>query len=224
MKNARTSNGTLRFASLVRVSTEKQESKGESLHTQRKANERDVERLGGSIVETYGGQEHATPGWEKKEVDRLIRDAAKGTFNAVLVAYADRWSRDNAKSTAGLEVFKGHGIRFFVGACEYNLFNPEHCLFLGMTAVIGQFQAMSQTKKSFESKIARARQGKPACGKLPFGRTFDPQTGWGIDAAKQKLVEQVARRYLAGESLLDLAGEYHLAVSTLYTVLMDRSG
>src|SRR5262249_17190786 len=65
----------LRFAGLIRVSGEKQEKKGESLATQRASNARDVVDLGGTIVEVYGGQEHATPGWEKKEVDRLIRDA-----------------------------------------------------------------------------------------------------------------------------------------------------
>jgi DNA invertase Pin-like site-specific DNA recombinase len=96
-------NGKLeRFASLVRVSTEKQEQQGESLRTQTKNNDRDVARLGGRIVECYGGQEHATPGWEKGEVDRLIADAARGKFDAVIVTYADRWSRDNAKSKEGL--------------------------------------------------------------------------------------------------------------------------
>jgi site-specific DNA recombinase len=57
----------LRFGALVRVSMEAQEKQGESLNVQRKNNERDVERLGGRIVEWYGGQEHATPGWEMKE-------------------------------------------------------------------------------------------------------------------------------------------------------------
>src|SRR4051812_20470407 len=40
----------LRFAALIRVSTEHQEKQGESLVTQRKYNQRDIERLGGIIV------------------------------------------------------------------------------------------------------------------------------------------------------------------------------
>ena len=59
----------LRFTALVRVSTEKQEQQGESLRLQRKNNTRDVERLGGRVVAWYGGQEHATAGWERKETD-----------------------------------------------------------------------------------------------------------------------------------------------------------
>src|SRR5215831_16189620 len=96
----------LRFGPLIRVSTEQQEKQGESLRTQRANIARDAELLGGSITEWYGGQEHATPGWEKKELDRLIRDAGKGKWDAVIVAYADRWSRDNAKSKEGLAVFR----------------------------------------------------------------------------------------------------------------------
>jgi DNA invertase Pin-like site-specific DNA recombinase len=73
----------LRFAALIRVSTEQQERTGESLRTQAKQNDQDVAFLSGKIVARYGGQEHATPGWEKGEVDRLIADAAKGKFDAV---------------------------------------------------------------------------------------------------------------------------------------------
>ena len=61
----------LRFGALVRVSTEKQEQQGESLRTQRKQNQRDVELLGGHVGEWYGGAEHATEGWERKEIKRL---------------------------------------------------------------------------------------------------------------------------------------------------------
>src|SRR5262245_24872615 len=96
----------LRFASLVRVSTEAQERQGESLRVQTAANERDVARLGGVIVARYGGVEHGSVGFEKKELDRLLSDAARHKFDAVAVAFADRWSRDNAKSKEGLEVLR----------------------------------------------------------------------------------------------------------------------
>src|SRR5688572_4268461 len=104
----------LRFAALVRVSTEKQERHGQSLKTQTEDNQRSVRTICGNIVAWYGGHEHGTPGYEKKEVDRLLHDATRGIFDAVIVAYADRWSRDNLKSKEGLAVFRRHGIRFFV--------------------------------------------------------------------------------------------------------------
>ena len=137
----------LRFAALVRVSTEKQEQQGESLNLQRKNNLRDVERSGGHIVKWSRGQEHATEGWERAKVDRLIADAAKGKFDAVIVAYPDRWSRDNAKSKEGLNAFRHHGIRFYVGTVTKNLHDPNVRLELGMQAEIGEFVALQQAEK-----------------------------------------------------------------------------
>lgn len=215
----------LRFAPLIRVSTERQEQQGESLRTQRKYNARDIERLGGVIVQWYGGQEHATPGWEKGEVDRLIADAIKGKFDAVMVAYADRWSRDNAKSKEGLDVFRKHGIRFFVGSMEMNLFDPQHRFMLGMSAEVGEFIALQQAKKSIESRIERARQGRPTAGRMPYGRTFNDETGqWGIDPQKQEIITRIAERYLAGESMPELAKEYGWHRGNLRETLRDRCG
>lgn len=215
----------MRFASLIRVSTEKQKQRGESLNIQRASNERNVAYLGGHIVAAYGGQEHATPGWEKAEVNRLISDSGKGLFDAVIVAYADRWSRDNVESDQGLDTFKRNGVRFYVGATEYQLANAQHRLFLRMAAAIGQFQAEEQLRKSLDSKIKRANDGLPVCGKLPFGRTFDRQAGkWGVDPAKQALIQAIAKRYLAGESLPALALEHGLSVSNLTKTLFKLCG
>jgi site-specific DNA recombinase len=218
----------LRFASLVRVSTEQQERQGESLAVQRDGNIRDVAYLGGRIVAWYGGQEHATPGWETTEVDRLLVDAAKDQWDAVIVRYADRWSRDNAKSADGLDVLKRNRRRFFVSTTEYDLFKPENEFFLSMSAVIGQFQASNQKKKSIETRIARAQKGMPATGKLPFGRTFDRSKPegqqWGIDETKRQMVTEVAARYLIGESLQKLAKEKGVNHSNLHKVLTRCSG
>ncbi len=92
----------IRFAALVRVSTEKQEKHGESLRTQRSDIQRAIGQLEGTIAQWYGGREHATPGWEREQLDRLLADARTGKFDAVIVTHPDRWSRDNAKSEQGL--------------------------------------------------------------------------------------------------------------------------
>src|SRR5688500_11307227 len=119
------------FAALMRVSCEPQEHTGEARTAQRRHAARDAAPVGGVIDDRWSGvQARATPGWEKKEVDRLTRDARAGLFDAVYVADADRWSRDNTKSEEGLEAFRQHRVRFFVGVTEYNLHLPEHCLYL----------------------------------------------------------------------------------------------
>jgi DNA invertase Pin-like site-specific DNA recombinase len=85
--------GKLRFAPIIRVSTEKQKKQGESFETQTKQIIQYVEFLGGVIPEEcwkYSGQEHATPGAERKRIDQLLEDSAKGIFDAVIVCDASR--------------------------------------------------------------------------------------------------------------------------------------
>jgi site-specific DNA recombinase len=219
----------LRFAALCRVSTEQQQKVGESLNTQKLQIEQVVNLLEGRIVGWYGGQEHATPGHEKREVSRLIEDSKKGRFDAVIVTDADRWSRDNSASRNGLEVFKNHGIRFFTGSKEWDLFQPMDKMFLGMSAVMGEFFANNQMRKSMQNRITRAKRGVPTGGRLPFGRKFirdeNRQGGrWVIDNEKHAMVKDAAKRYLAGESITDIAKEYGVNYANLWKVLTKVSG
>jgi DNA invertase Pin-like site-specific DNA recombinase len=221
-----TDNGkSLRFGCLVRVSTDRQSLQGQSLITQRKEAVDNVASLQGRIAQWYGGSEHATPGHEHAEVNRLLSDAARGKIDAVHVSHPDRWSRDNAKSKQGLDILRRHGVKFYVGRQEYNLHDPNACLFLGMSAEIGEFQASNQALKSMKSRIDRAREGKPVSGELPFGRTFNRKTGdWGRDQNKVAMVKDWAARYLRGESMQALADEYGLNLSTVHKILTQRSG
>jgi site-specific DNA recombinase len=228
-------NKPLRFAALVRVSTDEQEEEGNSLAVQRDECEADVERMGGVIVGWYGGQEHATPGWDKPELDRLLADAARNKFDAVIVNKTDRWSRDNKKSDEGVEVFLRHGVRFFVRTREYDLADEDDEFTLGLDVLIGKRWARSMARRSLKSRVRRAREDNvPTSGRLPYGRTYDhpkskrhPRgtgTGWGVDPAKRAVVADVAARYLAGESLAALADEYDINHSFLCKVLREQCG
>ena len=216
---------TLRIGALIRVSTERQEKQGESLAVQHTDIERVAPTLGGAVVQWYGGREHATPGHEKAEVDRLLADAAAGVLDAVMVNHPDRWSRDNAASQWGLDLLKEHGVKFFVLGHEYNLLDPMQRFYLGMAAEVGRMQAAVQRKKSLESRIHRARRGVPTAGALPPGRTYDRGTStWGIIKEYQWMIEDAAERYLGGESLTTVAEEYAISRTGLYMVLKGRCG
>ena len=144
----------LRFAPLVRVSTETQERMGESLRTQKAQIEQTVKALNGTLIPDpwkYSGQEHSTPTFERQRFDQLLKDAGKGLFDAVIVVDTSRWSRDNLKSKQGLQVLKEHGVRFFAGGVEHDLFDPQAEFFLGMATEFNEYSAKIQTKKSLQS-------------------------------------------------------------------------
>jgi len=217
----------LRFAALIRVSTEKQQTQGESLRTQKQQIEKAVESCGGKVVNWFGGQEHATAGWEHSEVDRLLEfcERQPRQVDAVIVAHQDRWSRDNIASEQGLNRLQLCGVRFFVLGTEHDLNEPTARLYLAMSSSIGAYHAATQKKKSIENRIARANRGLPTAGKLPFGRTFNRKTEkWGVDPAKKAFIEEIAERYLAGESLEKVAIEHGVNHASLHKTLMQRTG
>jgi site-specific DNA recombinase len=217
----------LRFAALIRVSTEKQQKQGESLRTQETQIVDAVDRLGGVIAMTYAGQEHATPGFEREQVAKLLADAARKQkpFDAVIVAHPDRWSRDNVAAEEGLRQLQQHSVRFYVLTQEYDLFDPTQRFFLQMSAVVGSFQAALQKKKSIENRYHRAMRGIPTGGHLPFGRTYDRQTGkWGLKPGIKETIEQIAKRYIKGESLPALASEFELTPWNVHQILSQKCG
>ncbi len=217
----------IRFAPLIRVSTESQAARGESLRTQTAQIQQYVKSLDGTIPDNcwkYSGQEHATPDQERKKLDQLLTDSGDDKFDAVIVADASRWSRDNLKSKAGLEILRKNNVRFFVGTMEYDLFNPEHTFILGMSAEIGEFQARTQALKSITNRINRARRNIPTCGKLPYGRTYSEADGWGIDAEKKQQIEWAAQQYFDGVSIVDISKTLGMNISNLWKILNHRSG
>jgi len=211
------------------VSTEGQEAQGESLRTQRTQIINYVKTLGGIIPEhcwQYTGQEHATPGQERKKLEKLLVDASKDMFDAVIVCEPSRWSRDNMRNEQGLEVLLQNKIRFFSGTTEYDLHDPQARMFLAMSAVINQFQARIQSKKSIENRIHRAKRGIPTCGKLPYGRTYDKKSDtWAIDSGKQEKMIWAADQYISGKmSILEIAKVLDMNGQALWKTLKERCG
>lgn len=186
-----------------------------------------VGELNGVIAKRYAGQEHATAGWERQQLEQLLTDAGKKSrpFDAVIVTDPSRWSRDNVASEIGLEKLRDAGVRFFVLTTEHDLNKDDARLFLSITSTINGYQARVSARKSLDNRIRLARRGVPASGSLPYGRTFDKKTEkWGIDPKAKALMEEVARRYLAGESINNLGQELGVRPNTLYDRLEKCSG
>ena len=76
----------LRFAPIIRVSTENQKQKGESINVQTEQITHYVEQLGGTIPDhcwRYKGQEDAPVDEERRLLDRMLEDSGKKIFDAV---------------------------------------------------------------------------------------------------------------------------------------------
>lgn len=198
----------LRFAPFIRVSSEKQAEQGRSLQDQKAAIIGYVKTLGGTIPEScwkYIGQESATPDTEKRMFNRLLQDAEKGSFNCVIVQHADRLSRDNEQLKRALRIFRTTGIRFFVQTTEKDLYNPQDCFELGLTAEFSEFVALQYAKKSIVARIASAKE-QAAAGiapknlRLPYARIRKPDGTWGLDEEKAEKVRIAVAMFLDADN------------------------
>jgi len=223
MKNA----NRVRFAPLIRVSTDKQADRGESLKTQKKQILHTVETLGGTIPDNcwiYSGQEHATAGYERQLMDRLLADSSRGMFDAVIVTENTRWSRNNRKSDEGLDILQENGIRFFIGMREIDLEDYDERDMLTVQTVFAGNIMKKMIKSSVQNRISRAMKGIPSVGNKPYGRVFKDDK-WIIDSQKQLIIERIADRYIKGEKgIANLAVENKMNPAYLRTVLMERCG
>lgn len=228
MPEGATSEKPLRFALLIRVSTEKQEKRGESLRTQERDLTAAVERLGGKIAKIYKGQESGMSGHERELFQQLLKDAARKPrqFDAVMVHDASRWTRDNVDNETGLDHLREHDIRFFVQAMEFSLFDPTQRFVLASQATFNKLSTLLRLQKSITSCIDRAKRiNAPTAGKIPFGRIWDKKSEtWSIDEKKHAAIKDIAKRYLAGESLPALAKEYGMNHANLHKTLTKRCG
>ncbi|MGO9018827.1 MAG: recombinase family protein [Syntrophobacteraceae bacterium] len=215
----------LNFACLIRVSTERQQKRGESLETQKKQLEQSVKALNGSVYRWFSGMEHATVDEERKILDSLMDDAENKLFDAVMVADVSRWSRDNRQSKRDLDILKKHGIRFFVQTKEYDLFSPDAALYLGLSTEIHEFFGLEQARKSLLNRIERAKKGYPAAGNQPFGRRFNREKEeWEVIEKDKTLMEKMADAYLDGSTFAQLETKFGMRWSLIYKILRTRCG
>ncbi len=219
-------NKPLLFAPLIRVSTEQQAKQGESLRTQKEQLSHAIESLGGKVYEWYEGQEHGTPDYERKILERLMQNAREKKFDAIMVADLSRWSRDNEKSKQYTKILQKLGIRFFAGTMEIDFNIPTHSLMLGMGVEIQEFFAKEQKYKSAINRIKRAKDGRPSCGKKPFGRIWNKATQtWEVDEKKQAMIHEAARLYLEEDySWNQLAERFGVNGSNLHKTMCYRCG
>ena len=74
-------------------------------------------------------------------------------------------------------------------------------MYSSISAAFGAFQARNQTKKAFENRIERAKHSIPTCGKLPFARAFDKETGtWVVNEKKPAMIRDKTNATSPGQA------------------------
>lgn len=159
-----------RFAAYVRVSADRQEEQGHSLDQQRAFAQTVVAREGGTLVHVYGGTESAMGKKPRIQFDLMLRDAAKGKFDALVISSDDRHARNPVDIERLRDVFLQHGVALFIGGAPQDLRSSAGRIGAVIKAVVSNEETNARLDTSAQTRIMLAAMGFVTGGTPPFGR------------------------------------------------------
>jgi len=222
----------VRIAVYARVSTEAQEDEGQSLVTQVTLMKEAATRLGAEVVEVYQVQESAMPGRARPSLTRLMKDAAAGSFDAVMVCKLDRLARAIDVLNHVESQLRRFGIDLYEGTEKHNLQSAEGRLTRGMQALIGEYAVNRLKWSACLSRLERAQRGWPHSGAVPWGRVVakvkdrrNMDARWSLDTEKAVLAQAMYSSYIEeGLNLAQVGARFDMNPETVRRILLDQSG
>ena len=195
--------GYLPTATYLRKSVVKEDKDAESIDVQRSRNDAYAETRNWTITVEYvdegrSGADAMRPDWRQ-----LVDDIESGKVKRLVVREQARLVRDDFELLKFLQVVKATGLEVFDSYGRPIINNME-------TKLRGLMDAdyREQISKAVTAKRAHnAELGKPpAGGNRPYGYTHNYAE---LVSEEVKVLKDMAKRYLAGESLYSIAKDYN---------------
>lgn len=191
----------------VRVSSTEQAEEGYSLEEQ--------EARLRSYCTAYGYTIHAVhidPGFSGANLDRpgikkVINDVRSGACKKVIVWKLDRLSRSQKDTMILLEdVFQANDCAFVSMTESFDTSTPAGRCVVGILASFAQMERENIRIRTTIGRQARVKQGYYHGSHAPIGYKFAAGSNdLIIDAYASKLVKEVFRRFLSGESISSIS-------------------
>lgn len=147
----------------------------------------------------------------RDEFQRMMREAASGDFDVVVVYDLSRFGRDGAdiiESSRTLQ--RDHGVELVDTCGMFDSSDDNRIVSNYVGAGMAEAMRRQILKNTHKGRIGRAREGKPWSAHRPIGRDYDRATGrWDV-TEKGRAIAEALRRYVQGESLTDLCSELGL--------------
>lgn len=149
-------------------------------------------------------------------LQRLLRDAAAGAFDVVVVVDLDRLTRaeDMLERATIIGAFQRAGVKVASAISGQVLdLDTSHG---DLLASLGGFFAAEWSRKHrariLEGKATAIARGRKPAGPTPYGLTYERATGaWGVDAERAPVVREIYDRVLRGEPYRQIAAALELA-------------
>ena len=218
----------MRASGYIRLSTPSQAKEGESLKTQKEQIKKYIQIKDWELFKIYEDAGYSGKNTKRPGLQSLLGDVQQGRLDVVVVARLSRFARNTRDLLNKVNELKSHKVKFVSIKESIDLSSVYNETVMTILAAVAQLERDIISEQTAENKIARLEQNIPATGNLPWGRTFDKskdgKKGWGIIPEKQKLITEIAKRYIKNASLRDLAKESGMSYNSLREALGYRCG
>lgn len=205
----------MKIAIYVRVSTLEQAESGYSIEEQIDKLTKYCEIKNWDIYKTYKDRGFSGSTLDRPAISKLITDANRQKFDAVLVYKLDRLSRSQKDTLFLIEdVFTKNKISFVSLNENFDTSTPFGKASIGILAVFAQLEREQIKERMTMGKIGRAKTGKAMSWSIvPFGYKYEN----GIyvpNPIEASIVQRIFSEYLNGSSITtikeDLNKEGHI--------------
>lgn len=190
----------------ARVSTDPQEAKRTSHEEQLRVMRDRLAALGlregMAVEETYSAGTRHRP-----QLDRLMRDVRAGKIGVVMVAYADRFVRDQIDLGVLLDTFRDCGVGLVSAREHLDSRTHQGVMMWGQLASFAEFEHKGIFRRTMDARLANARKGRqPTTPRRVYGYRYDKaMRTWEKDKHEADIVGEMFTWVAGGATFLDVA-------------------
>lgn len=150
--------------------------------------------------------DHALSGTSDKRPEflRMIKDAAKGRWERVLVYKVDRFARNRYDSATYKAKLKKHGVKV-MSAMEPIPDGPEGILLEAVLEGSAEYYSANLSQNIIRGMHDNALACKVNAGHLPLGYVKGPDGRYAIDEDKAAIVREIFEMYSGGMNAVEIA-------------------
>lgn len=192
----------IRCGLYIRVSTDMQKERGESLEVQLKRLNAYVDsKENWAVVETYKDAGISAKNTNRLEFSRMKADIEQGKLDVILCTKLDRLFRNTKDFLDTTDYFEQKNVMFVCLEGSIDTTNPAGRVFSTMRAAFGQFERETTAERVRDVMKSRAEDGKYNGGIAPFGYSVENKN-LVINPDEGELIKEIYQLYLERRSIL----------------------
>lgn len=192
----------MRVALYLRASTIKQSEEGYSLDYQRDKLIGYADVKDWTVVDEYEDAGESGRTTKRPAFNRMVEDAKKKMFDAVLVYKLDRFSRSLQDLLNVINILQNHDVAVWSVTQSYDDSTPEGRLMRNMLGSFAQFESEMIGARVKDGMARRAREGDWNTSP-PYG--FQMNGGLEIILHEKEIIVGIYKRYLEGRTMQQIA-------------------